>query len=77
VQESSAPIVSVDRITATPIGYRVANSITQQDPTLRPEVKNAIRALHEMPPFAREREIETGRYSQFSPQEKKLLRSVN
>jgi hypothetical protein len=29
-----------------------------------------------MPPFAREREIETGRYSHYSPQEKQLLRSV-
>jgi hypothetical protein len=36
-----------------------------------------MRSLREMPPFAREREIETGRYSQFSPQEKKLLRNMN
>ena len=36
-----------------------------------------MRALHEMPPFARQREIETGRYSHFSPQDKELLKSVN
>jgi hypothetical protein len=30
-----------------------------------------------MPPFAREREIETGRYSHFSPEERELLRSMN
>ena len=77
VEESNAPIVSVDRITATPSSYRVASSAMHEDPALRPEVKNAIRALHEMPPFAREREIETGRYSHFSPEEKKLLRSAN
>jgi hypothetical protein len=33
-----------------------------------------MRHLREMPPFAREREIETGRYSDFSPQKKALLR---
>jgi hypothetical protein len=27
-----------------------------------------------MPPFARQREIETGRYSHFSPKKKELLR---
>jgi len=76
-QEPSASIVSVDRITATPSSYRVANPTKQHDPALRPEMQNAMRALHEMPPFAREREIETGRYSHYSPQEKELLRSVN
>jgi hypothetical protein len=30
-----------------------------------------------MPPFAREREIETGRYRHFSPEEWELLRSIN
>jgi hypothetical protein len=30
-----------------------------------------------MPPFAREREIETGRYSHFSLEERELLRSIN
>lgn len=66
---------------ATPSSYRVARAAAKQDPaahqTVRPEVQSAMRALREMPPFAREREIETGRYSQFSVQEKKLLRSVN
>src|ERR1700756_5365241 len=41
---------------------------------LRPKVQNAMRALREMQPFAREREIETGRYSHFSPEERELLR---
>jgi hypothetical protein len=42
----------------------------------RPEVLNAIRALHEMPPFAREREIERGRYSHFPPEELEMLRNA-
>jgi hypothetical protein len=42
----------------------------------RREVLNAMRALHEMPPFARQREIEHGRYSHFSPQEREMLRNA-
>jgi hypothetical protein len=72
-----APLLSSDRITATPSNYRVTHSTTQQNPKLRPEVQSAMRALREMPPFAREREIETGRYSHFSPEERELLRSLN
>jgi hypothetical protein len=30
--------------------------------------------MRNMPPFAREREIETGRYRQFSPADKQILR---
>jgi hypothetical protein len=69
-------------MSVTPSSYRAARSIperaTQQaDASLRPEMQKALQRLCEMPPFAREREIETGRYSYFSPQEKELLRSVN
>jgi hypothetical protein len=42
---------------------------------LRPEMQKALQRLSEMPPFAREREIETGRYSQFSSAEKQILRN--
>jgi len=70
-------VLSVDRITATPVQYRVTPSKTQPNPTLRPDVQNAIRALREMPPYAREREIETGRYSHFSASEKEFLKSLN
>jgi hypothetical protein len=72
-----APLLSSDRITATVSNYRVTHATTRQNPTLRPEVQNAMRALREMPPFAREREIETGRYSHFSPEEREPLRSLN
>jgi len=40
-------------------------------------VLNAMRALREMPPFARKREIDFGRYSHFSPAERALLRNTN
>jgi hypothetical protein len=69
-------------MSVTPSSYRAARSIperaTQQaDASLRPEMQKALQRLREMPPFAREREIETGRYSYYSTQEKELLRSVN
>jgi len=37
---------------------------------------SAMRALREMPPFAREREINHGRYSHFSPEERELLKNL-
>ena len=43
----------------------------------RPEVLKAMRALREMPPFAREREIDFGRYSNFSPKEREMLRNLD
>jgi hypothetical protein len=36
----------------------------------------ALQRLREMPPFAREREIEIGRYREFSSQEKQILRNA-
>lgn len=70
------PILSVDRIPTTTSNNRPAHPTVQQAAALRPEVQNAMRALREMPPFVREREIETGRYSHFSPKEKEFLRSL-
>jgi prepilin-type processing-associated H-X9-DG protein len=85
-----APVLSVDRINATPSDYRVAQfasersnvgrtsggrTTSQPDASLRPEMRRALQRLRELPPFAREREIETGRYSQFSPEDKQLLRN--
>jgi len=69
-----APVTPTGRNTATPSTYRTA--ATKQNQRLRPEVQYAMRALHEMPPFARQREIETGRYSHFSAEERQILRSV-
>jgi hypothetical protein len=36
-------------------------------------VHNAIDTLRAMPPDARQRELQTGRFSQFSPEERKIL----
>jgi hypothetical protein len=47
----------------------------QSGASLRPEIQRARERLQNMPPFAREREIQTGRYSQFSPQDKQILRN--
>jgi len=72
-------------MSVTPSSYRAARSIPQRSTTeratpqddapLRPEMQKALQRLREMPPFAREREIETGRYRQFSSQEKQILRN--
>jgi hypothetical protein len=69
----------------TPSSYRAAHSIPQRstreratpqaDAPLRPEMQKALQRLREMPPLAREREIETGRYRQFSSEEKQILRN--
>jgi len=71
---------------ATPASYRVARpnaaraangggAAAQSDAPLRPEMRRAVERLREMPPFAREREIETGRYRQFSAEDKQILRN--
>jgi hypothetical protein len=77
-------------MSATPSSYQAASSvpphfttvrattgqaIAQASAPLRPEMQKALQRLSEMPPFAREREIETGRYSQFSAAEKQILRN--
>ena len=53
-----------------------SNGQLERSSAPRREVLNAMRALHEMPPFAREREIEHGRYSNFSPEEREMLRNA-
>jgi len=75
----------VGQTSVTQSSYRTVRSIpersttgrttSQSDAPLRPEMQKALQRLREMPPFAREREIETGRYSQFSPEEKQILRN--
>ncbi|HME35269.1 MAG TPA: hypothetical protein VKF84_08525 [Candidatus Sulfotelmatobacter sp.] len=60
--------------TATSSNYRPASSTARQLPPLRPEVQNVIRALRAMPPWARERQIDSGRYSNLTPQELQIVR---
>lgn len=75
-------VLSVDRLppdvtVATSASYRTMPPPKPVYEQMRPEVVRAMQHLHEMPPYAREREINTGRYSQFSAEEKQILRSVN
>jgi hypothetical protein len=80
------PVRSVDSMMVTPSSYRTTRSnnnaatnggraSTQAGAPLSPEMQRARDRLQNMPPFAREREIESGRYSQFSPQDKQILRN--
>jgi hypothetical protein len=46
-------------------------------PTLRREVQNALATLRGMPPAARRRWIDSGRYNEFSPEERELLKKVS
>ena len=46
-------------------------------PTLRREVQNALQTLRGMPPGARRRWIDSGRYHNFSPEERELLKHVS
>jgi hypothetical protein len=59
----------------TTVRATTVRTAVQADAPLRPEVQRAMQRLREMPPFAREREIETGLYRQFSPEEKQILRN--
>ena len=54
--------------------YRLAFTM-QELPPARKEVQNVILALQAMPPDARQRQIDSGRYRSFSPEEINLLRS--
>jgi hypothetical protein len=56
---------------------RVVRASAQITPARRPEVEKAMRSLREMPPYAREREIDHGHYSNFSSEEMELLRAVS
>jgi len=54
--------------------YWLANY--QQHTVPRQAVRNVIQALNAMPPEARRRQVESGRYRNFSPQEQDLLNLV-
>jgi Protein of unknown function (DUF3106) len=55
----------------------VYSEMQQLPPDRRPAVQNAIRALRGMPPDARRRAIESGRFSQYSPQERDILNGAS
>ena len=70
----TAPGGGTDSATITSSNYRSPHPAAQPLPPLRPEVQNVIRALRGMPPDARQREIDSGRYSNLSPQELNLAK---
>jgi hypothetical protein len=45
----------------------------QQLPPARREVRDAVRAASEMPPYAFQRRIDSGRYRNFTPEERELV----
>ena len=59
-----------------PSSQQLAESAIRQIPDARPEVRNAIRALSGMPPEARERELATGLYADFSREERTAVRNA-
>jgi hypothetical protein len=70
-------VLSVDPMMATPAAYRVTrpDAARGSNAPLRPELQRAQERLRNMPPFAREREINSGRYSRFSTEDKQILRN--
>ncbi len=57
--------------------FRAAESrFKSLPPDRRQAVKNAIESLRAMPPQARQRAIESGRFNQFSPQERDVLNNA-
>jgi hypothetical protein len=58
----------------TASNYRSTGATMHQLPPTRPEVQNVIRALRAMPPAARQRQIDSGRYSNLSSQELELVK---
>lgn len=58
----------------TAASYRPPSHSSLQISEQRPAVQNVVRALRAMPPAARERQLASGRYSDFSPQELKFVR---
>ena len=71
---SRPDVVTIKAPTATPVSsYRTVAAI-RTVPGQR--VENVIRALEAMPPEARRRQIESGRYSNLTPAEQELVRRV-
>ena len=59
----------------TPASYRASASLRRL-PAARPEVHNVIRAVRAMPPDAAQRALESGRFSNLSPDELRLVRQA-
>jgi hypothetical protein len=71
----TSPLYRTSASTAAPNNYRPAHT-AQQLPPARQEVQYAIRAAGEMPPYAFQRRIDSGRYSDFTPKERELVNNA-
>ena len=64
----------------TPQQKQQFRSVDSQFRSLPPDrqgaVRNAIQSLRAMPPDARQRALQSGRFSQFSPQEQQILNNT-
>jgi len=81
--DAPAPAISPDTnnvltIKAPKAPTRITNyrTVATADAAQRQEVRNVIRALQAMPPEARRRQVESGRYRNLAPEEQELVRRV-
>jgi len=70
------PAAASQRAAATSVASYRPPSSQRSLPAMRPAVQNVIRALNGMPPAARQREIDSGRYNTLTAQELELVRAV-
>jgi len=71
---ASSPHYAANAASRTSANVRPAAYTSQQLPSVRPEVQNVIRALRAMPPAARQRQIDSGRYSNLTAAELEFVR---
>lgn len=78
-EDDRSSLHTVARPTAVATSFQVAHSTRPQLPSsnIRPAVANAIQALRAMPPDARQRQLESGRYANFSAEERELLNNAS
>ncbi len=66
---------TVSYVTASAPASRSGSAWAERElPAMRPAVQNTIRALRAMPPYARQRQIDSGRYSDLTPREWKVVK---
>jgi hypothetical protein len=71
------PITSVGSVKPKPVPSQSAGEHATNQPPLRRDVRRALYALRAMPPAARQRWINSGRYNSFSPEERELLKQIS
>ena len=72
----TAPLYPIGGMAATASDHRPTTHTWQQLPPARREVQDAIRVAREMPPYAFQRRIDSGRYSDLTPEERNLVNNA-